>query len=162
MKAFSILSMLPVAVVTTQAEAYSQPYNYRTSSAYHNLAESDRTKLDTISRDMTLLWDALDRYADDHDNRAPESLDDLVPLYLKALPKDPFATKESATTERNGYYQSSLEGYGYGYRQGQGRSWITSSVGLPNFPYLAERGNVGLYLPKGMWISGRQPTARER
>ena len=160
MKAFSILSMLPVAVVTTQAEAFAQPYNYRTSAAYHKLAESDREKLDAVSCDMTLLWGALDRYADDHDERAPESLDDLVPQYLKKLPKDPFATTETAS-EKSGYYQPSLEGYGYGYRQGQGRSWITSSVGLPNFPYLVERGNIGLSLPKGTWLSGRQPAFLE-
>lgn len=162
MKAMTILSMLPVAVVTTQqVEVYAQPYNYRMSSAYQSLSETERDKLDTVTREMTLLWGALDRYADDHNNQAPESLNQLVPLYLKELPKDPFATEETASGERGTNYRKSLDGYGYWYRQGQGRSWIISSVGLPEFPYLAERGNVGLYLPKGTWISGFQPRISE-
>lgn len=162
MKALTIYSMLPVAVVTTQVETYAQPYNYRTSSAYRKLTDGDRDRLDTVTRDMTLLWGALDRYADDHDGRVPESLDNLVPRYLNKLPKDPFATDDSATEERGANYRASLNGYGYWYRPGPGRSWIISSAGLPQFPYLAERGNVGLYLPKGTWISGFQPTYRDR
>jgi len=162
MKALTIFSMLPVAVVTTQAETYAQPYNFRASAAYQQLSAADKTKLETATRDMTLLWGALDRYADDHNGLTPASLDDLVPRYLKELPKDPFATKESANEDRGDTYRASLDGYGYWYRQGQGRSWIVSSVGLPQFPYLAERGNVGLYLPKGTWISGFQPAVSVR
>jgi hypothetical protein len=161
MKALTIFSMLPVAVATTQVALSAQPYNFWKSSAYQQLSESDRTNLEKVTRDMTLLWGALDRYADDHDGRAPESLDDLVPRYLQELPRDPFATKESATKDRGKIYRASLDGYGYWYRRGQGRSWIISSVGLPQFPYLAERGNVGLYLPKGTWISGFQPVISE-
>ena len=70
----------------------------------------------------------------------------------------PFATKTSAAEKEIRPYLPSLDGYGYRYRQGQGRSWITTSVGLPKFPYLAQRGNVSLYMPKGIWLSGRQPS----
>jgi hypothetical protein len=34
---------------------------------------------------------------------------------------------------------------------------VIASVGLPQFPYLAERSNVGLYVCKGIWISGHNP-----
>jgi hypothetical protein len=37
-------------------------------------------------------------------------------------------------------------------RREQERAWVISSVGLPDFPYLAERGNVGLYVCKGVWV----------
>jgi hypothetical protein len=35
--------------------------------------------------------------------------------------------------------------------------WIIRSVGLPRFPYLAER-NFGLYIHKGTWLSGINPS----
>lgn len=35
---------------------------------------------------------------------------------------------------------------------------LIASVGLPDFPYLAARGNIGLYICKGTWISGINPS----
>ena len=34
---------------------------------------------------------------------------------------------------------------------------VLSSQGLSSFPYLAARGNIGLYVCKGIWISGINP-----
>ena len=129
------------------------PYNFRTSPQYKDLSADDRGKLDTVHNDFNLLWGALHRFASEHNDAVPMSLEDLVPRYLKSLPKDPFATATTAAKTDLGIYRSSLGGYGYHYCRGKGQSWIVASVGLPDFPYLAERGNVGLYLPKGRWIS---------
>jgi hypothetical protein len=93
-------------------------------------------------------------YIREHKNRAPENLEALVPRYLKELPKDPFATDKTAAQKDPGYKIRSLNGWGYWYRQGSGDAFIIYSVGLPDFPYLAESGNVGLYLARGNWVSG--------
>ena len=79
----------------------------------------------------------------------------LVPAYLKELPRDPFATKSAAKKDL-GHYKPSLDGFGYRYRPGQGNAFLLSSVGLPGFPYPAERGNVDLYIAKGFWTGGGQ------
>lgn len=129
------------------------PYNFRTSPQYKALSADDRGKLDAVHNDFNLLWGALHRFASEHNDAVPMSLEDLVPRYLKSLPKDPFATAITAAKTDLGIYRSSLGGCGYHYCRGKGQSWIVASVGLPDFPYLAERGNVGLYLPKGRWIS---------
>ncbi|MFG0328230.1 MAG: hypothetical protein ACF8SC_13305 [Phycisphaerales bacterium JB037] len=139
-----------------------EPYNFRESEAYRALSGEDRRMLDQVHRDMVLLWGALDMYADDHNGKAPEKLEDLVPIYLDSLPIDPFAGRRALLADAQledplPGYRSSLNGIGYHFRQGRGRSWIIASVGLPEFPYLAERGNIGLYLPKGTWLSGMQP-----
>jgi hypothetical protein len=103
---------------------------------------------------------ALDRYADEHNGNPPEKLEQLVPGYLVELPTDPFAT-ETTKEEKSKYNTSSLDGRGYRYRIGSmimsegvdtRRSWVLASVGLPKFPYLAERGNIGLYIAKGIWL----------
>jgi hypothetical protein len=134
-------------------------YDYRASPAYAALPPAQRLQIDQVHRDMVLLWGALDLYADHNSGRPPAALDQLVPLYLQELPRDPFATDEAAAATMADLlpYTSSCGGWGYRYRLGRGRSWIIASVGLPDFPYLADRGNIGLYLPKGTWISGRQP-----
>ena len=86
----------------------------------------------------------------------PACLSFLVPLYLKELPRDPFATKESAEQKNLGSYTPSCGGYGYRYWPGTGNAFVLCSVGLPKFPYLAERGNVSLYIAKGYWTGGGQ------
>jgi hypothetical protein len=102
-----------------------------------------------------LIWGALDLYCDEHDG-PPESLDALVPNFLRELPSDPFATAESIAEEQKpGGYTPSKKGAGYHYLKGssKNRAWIIRSVGLPKFPYLGEN-NFGLYICKGTWISG--------
>jgi hypothetical protein len=98
-------------------------------------------------------------YADAHQGNPPETLDDLVPGYLAELPSDPFATQETASAKATHGYTQSKGGVGYRYKRGApgNRAWVIASVGLPDFPYLAERGNVGLYVCKGTWISGKNP-----
>ena len=107
-----------------------------------------------------MLWGALDRYADDHDGNPPKKLERLVPGYLAELPTDPFATK-ATRQEKPKHHTPSKDGWGYRYRIGSmiqtsgvdtRRSWLLVSVGLPQFPYLAERGNIGLYICKGIWL----------
>jgi len=120
-------------------------YDFRATEAYRALTAVDRDALEQVQRDFNLLWGALDRYADEHGGAPPERLADLTPRYLLRLPVDPFASGEE---------------HGYGYRRGSpgNRAWVLSSRGLPSFPYLAARGNVGLYVCKGIWISGINPT----
>ncbi len=136
-------------------------YDFRGTPQYEALTEAEREKLEAVHRDFTLLWGALDRYADDHSGEAPKSLSDLTPRYLRELPADPFATKATAEETDFPYYKPSNNGYGYRYRQGVKRSWVISSVGLADFPYLSSKGNISLYIAKGRWISGRQPTGHE-
>jgi len=139
------------------ALAGEKPYNFRTHDAYQKLSDTDKQRLEQVHRDFVLLWGALDMYADYHNGNLPETLDELVPECLGELPSDPFVTEPKNLKES--YYQPSKKGYGYQYRKGSpgNRAWIVASVGLPDFPYLAERGNIGLYLCKGTWLSGINP-----
>ncbi len=134
--------------------AKEKPYDFRASAAYAKLSGTDRQRLEQADRDFVLLWGALDMYGDDHEGRLPASLDELIPRYLAELPADPFANQP--TPGDKPAYVPSKKGMGYGFRPGAAgnRAWIISSVGLADFPYLAERGNVGLYRCKGTWISG--------
>ena len=134
-------------------------YDFRASEAYKQLAPADRQQLEQVRRDQALLWGALDMYADEHNSDVPVSLDALAPRYLAELPKDPFATAQTAAENEAPGYAKSKDGWGYRYKRGApgNRAWVISSVGLPDFPYLAEHGNVGLYICKGMWISGKNP-----
>ena len=129
-------------------------YDFRARAEYAALTLDQREKLEQVDRDFVLLWGALDMYADDHGGRPPQTLDALAPRYLAQLPKDPFATETTAATDVPKGYQPSLNGYGYRYCGGPIRAWIISSVGLPRFPYLAPRGNFGLYRGKGEWSGG--------
>lgn len=158
MKRLALALMLLVTASVAHAEDKKRMYDFRKTPQYKALSDTDRERLEIVHRDFTLLWGALDRYADEHAGMAPKSLSDLVPRYLRELPDDAFATKDTAAEQNIRYYIPSKDGYGYRYRQGVKRSWIVSSVGLPDFPYLAKRGNVSLYLPKGTWLSGRQST----
>jgi hypothetical protein len=120
--------------------------------------------LEQVHRDLVLIWGALDMYADEHDGSPPTSLDELVPRYLAELPADAFASRETSTLNLEHGYIPSRNGSGYRFKRGSSgnRAWVISSVGLPEFPYLAEKGNVGLYLCKGTWISGKNPTVIKR
>jgi RNA polymerase sigma factor (sigma-70 family) len=131
-------------------------YDFRSSPSYQALKPEQRQALEQVHRDFVLLWGALDMYAEEHQGRVPQRLEDLVPRYLKDLPRDPFATEATAAEKEVAPYTPSLGGWGYRYRPGQGNSFIVASVGLPEFPYLAEKGNVGLHQLKGLWLSGRQ------
>jgi hypothetical protein len=135
------------------------PYKFRNSEAYERLPKSDKAKLETVHRDLILLWGALDMYADHNYGEPPETLDQLVPAYLAELPKDPFADANTAADPNLHHAAPSANGWGYRYKPGArgNRAWCISSVGLPNFPYLAPRGNFGLYQCKGTWISGENP-----
>jgi hypothetical protein len=146
----------PVGLRFVTVEA---PYDFRKSEAYARLTAADRDKLEQVRRDQVLLWGALDMYADDHGGNPPTNLDELTPRYLKELPSDPFATEASAAERDLHGYSRSRNGLGYRYRRGApgNRAWVIASVGLPEFPYLADRGNVGLYVGKGTWLSGINP-----
>jgi hypothetical protein len=156
MKRILLLAFLSLAASLPGAD---QPYDFRASEAYQALPAADRQRLDQVHRDLVLLWGALDMYADHHNGKLPASLDDLVPVYLAELPADPFATRQTAAEELRYGKIRSKEGWGYHFRPGApgNRAWVLSSVGLPEFPYLAARGNVGLYICKGTWISGMNP-----
>ncbi len=138
----------------------SERYNFRESEAYRLLSNEDKTKLEQVHCDLTMLWGALDRYCDDHDGNPPKMLEELVPGYLKELPTDPFATR-ATKEEKPTANMPSKGGWGYRYRIGSmisspsidtRRSWVLVSVGLPRFPYNAKRNNIGLYICKGIWL----------
>ena len=150
-----ILTLLSLALFLVAAD---KPYDLRASDAYRQLSASDRQRLEQVHRDLVLLWGALDIYADNNNGNLPASLDELVPRYLAELPSDPFATQETASVQPN-YAIPSKNGMGYRFRKGSpgNRAWVISSVGLTDFPYLAKTGNVGLYICKGTWLSGRNP-----
>jgi hypothetical protein len=158
MRSISILLFAAVCLSCGGYAVAENPYNFRESETYRKLSKGDQEKLDQVHRDFMMLWGAVDQYTDHHEGKLPETLDQLTPYYLSELPTDPFATSETA---KNGpkYYTKSKDGWGYRYRKGSpgNRAWIFSSVGLPDFPYLAERSNYGLYMCKGMWISGTNP-----
>src|SRR6516164_6579123 len=139
-------------------------YDFRKSDAYGQLVPADRERLEQVRRDQALLWGALDMYADEHNGEVPELLDTLVPRYLAEQPKDPFAAAQTAAENEAPGYAKSKEGWGYRYKRGApgNRAWVLSSVGLPDFPYLAEHGNVGLYICKGVWISGKNPVVAKQ
>jgi hypothetical protein len=159
MKRILYLAFLAFAVSLSGAD---KPYDFRASSVYSQLPAADRLRLEQVQRDFVLLWGALDMFADAHGRNPPERLDDLDPLYLTELPSDTFATPETANPREMDSYTRSKDGWGYRYRRSSpcNRGWVISSVGLPEFPYLAEQGNVGLYRCKGIWISGFQPCHR--
>lgn len=139
----TLAALLGVLLVAVSAARADGRYDFRDTDAYRALAPADRDRLERVELDLTTLWGALDRYADEHGGNPPEGLDELVPHFLLRLPRDPFAEG----------------GASYGYRRGApgNRAWVVSSAGLPDFPYLAARGNVGLYRCKGTWISGINP-----
>lgn len=126
-------------------EAAQDRYDFRNTGAYRALSDDDRNKLEQVHRDFVLLWGALEMYCDVY-AEPPESLEKLTPLILRELPIDPFTAADAK--DRN-----------YKLRKGApgNRAWVISSTGLSSFPYLAERGNVGLYICKGTWISGNNP-----
>jgi hypothetical protein len=156
MKRILLLAFLSLTVLLAAAE---KPYDFRASDAYGKLSTADRQRLEQVHRDLVLLWGALDMYADEHNGKLPSTLDELVPKYLVELPSDPFATQQTASNQVTNNYTHSKGGMGYRFMRGApgNRAWVISSVGLADFPYLAERGNVGLYVGKGTWISGINP-----
>jgi hypothetical protein len=109
---------------------------------------------------LVLLWGALDMYAEAHGGKTPKTLDALVPRYLTELPSDPFATPQTAKDSNIGVFTPSKGGLGYRYISGSpftmvgsdNRGWSISSIGLPDFPYLAKQGNHGLGVAKGLWL----------
>lgn len=147
---------LALTLLTISPVAAEKQYDFRDSDAYHRLTAADKQRLEQVHRDLVLLWGALDMYADEHNGKLPETLDGLVPRYLIELPSDPFATKQTASIKTT-FDTPSKNGMGYRFRSGTlgNRAWVIRSVGLTDFPYLAKRGNVGLYCAKGTWISGR-------
>jgi len=155
----TILYLLVFCMLPTTIAIAEKPYNFRASKAYRKLPTKEQDGLEQVHRDFMMLWGALDRYADSHDEDPPNTLDQLVPYYLESLPKDPFVTDVTVQQKDTDYYQLSKAGWGYRYRKGShgNRAWCLSSVGLKDFPYLAPKGNIGLYICKGDWISGVNP-----
>jgi WD40 repeat protein len=135
----------------------SEEYDFRKSAEYAALSAEDRSRIEQVHRDLTLLWGALDQYVYDNDGSSPPSLNALVPVYLDELPKDPFATKASADAAPPGRFLPSLDGWGYRYLRGHSGCWIIRSVGrsLPrfhDFPRIWQR----LGETKGEWGIGGQ------
>jgi hypothetical protein len=150
--AFAALLLMGCAATVFAAD--DSWYDFRSTPQYAALSPDDCEKLEQVHHDFALLWGALDMYADAHGGKPPYSLDALVPRYLSQLPSDPFATDTSAAKDVPKGYKASLDGRGYRYCGAPIRAWIVSSVGLPRFPYLAKRGNYGLYRCKGDWAGG--------
>jgi hypothetical protein len=161
MRYIALLLMCTCLTLIAKHATTAERYDFRNAKAYTSLSQTDRGKLEQVHRDFMMLWGALDRYADDHGGQPPEKLDQLVPGYLAELPSDPFATKKTSA-EKPKHGTVSKGGWGYRYTRGPmfrtvgedhgNRSWVISSVGLPEFPYLAKRGNIGLYVAKGIWL----------
>jgi hypothetical protein len=151
--------ILAFASLTILLAAAEKPYDFRTSAAYGKLSPADKQRLEQVHHDLVLLWGALDMYADQHGGTLPSTLDALVPKYLAELPSDPFATQQTTSSQWRDDYTQSRGGMGYRLLKGApgNRAWCITSVGLPDFPYLASSGNVGLYVCKGVWISGVNP-----
>ncbi len=166
MRFITVVILCACFTFTTRYASSKERYNFRKSEAYKQLSKGDRERLEQVNRDLTMLWGALDRYADDHDGNPPKKFELLVPGYLAELPTDPFATK-ATKEEKPKHNTPSKDGWGYRYPIGSmlqfsgpdnrlsgpdnRRSWVLASVGLPQFPYLAERGNMGLHILKGLW-----------
>jgi hypothetical protein len=140
--------LLTCALASSNYCQAEERYDFRNSAAYKALSLEDRRSLEQVDRDFVLLWGALDMYAQDHDHKAPASLDNLVPRYLLELPSDPFATKKSAAETETGRYTKSKEGFGYRYEAGPGDWFVISSVGLKDFEY--RNGNIGLFRVRGI------------
>ncbi len=156
---YGVLGIVVSGGVLTAAE----PYQFRRSRAYMTLADEDRIKLEIVHRDFLMLWGALDMYADQNGGQCPRALKSLVPDYLLELPRDPFATDETAKGNVPPGYKSSVNGLGYLYKRGVegNRAWCLASVGMPTFPYYTAGGQAGLYLCKGTWINGKNSVAEQ-
>ena len=92
MRAIASFCMLSLLLCGTLFAA--ERYNFRTSAAYRALKPAEREKLEQVHRDFVLLWGALDMYAEENQGQVPDELSELVPGYLKDLPRDPFATTQ--------------------------------------------------------------------
>jgi hypothetical protein len=143
-------------IVFSQTLRAETLYRFRRGGAYKRLSDEDRIKLEIVHRDFLLLWGALDRYVDHHDGRCPRTLRSLVPDYLLELPRDPFATEQTAKASLPRGFKPSINGYGYRYKPGTAgnRAWYLESVGLPKFPYFSSSARLGLYVYKGQWRNG--------
>jgi hypothetical protein len=65
MQALSIGLIACLATCPSASGHDREPYDFRTSDQYAALSGADRDKLETVNRDLVLLWGALDMYADD-------------------------------------------------------------------------------------------------
>ena len=157
MKFFVVAAALCSAWLSTPRVEMEEWYDFRATQQYADLTVEERASLEGVQRDFVLLWGALDLYVRGNRGRSPERLELLVPRYLKELPRDPFATPLTRAEGDLHGSKPSLDGWGYRYRQGIDDTFVISSVGLRQFPYLAAKGNVGLYIARGDWISGVQP-----
>lgn len=127
-------------------------YDFRATSAFTRLSAEQKAWLEHVNADLALLKEALQKYAKEHDGRGPKDLESLVPRYVAVLPQDPFATTSTASQEPREGVASSLGGWGYALYENSFFVGV-SSVGLPDFPYGAER-SYGLHcsaLVKPSW-----------
>jgi len=137
------------------AHEEADEYDFRKSAEYAALSAENRRRVEQVHRDLTLLWGALDRYVYDHDGSSPANLNSLVPFYLGELPKDPFATKDSAAAAPPGNFLPSLDGWGYRYHRGRSGTWMLRSVGLSKFSDSARIRQL-LGQTKGTWMAGSE------
>ena len=136
------------------------PFDFRNTDAYGQLAEDARFKLEAVNHDFILLWGALDKYAHDHGGQLPSSLENLVPHYILDLPRDPFAAERVVAPDEDTVHPSPEGALNYTYRPGRpgngvwgNRAWIVRSIGLPDFPYRSDNGG-GLSIVRGSWRRG--------
>jgi hypothetical protein len=153
MRSLAIAAVIWMAANVCIAADTCGDYDFRSSEQYAALSDTDREALEAVHSDLMLLWGALDMYADEHGHKGPDTLEQLVPHYLRELPRDPFASEASAAEDIKPR-KPSCGGWGYRYQPTGTQAWVISSVGLPRFPYLAKEGNIGLYRAKGDWYGG--------
>lgn len=142
-------------------------YDFRESDEYRALDDLSRERLATVVADFDELEAALNAFMNDHDGDPPETLSNLVPKYMKALPRDPFANPRQAVPIWLKHHKRSLDGLGYLYLMRGKRetiesydllvfgtapgAWEIVSVGLLGFPLRYEVSNRGLIRAQGYW-----------
>jgi len=160
-----VFAIVAVNLGTASAQTEA-PYDCTQSTDYRNLDGASRTKLHQAIDDLASLASALDSFMSDHRGQPPQSLDELVPVYIASLPMDPFA---GSAVSADGKWKQSLGGSGYLYQRRKGPAyevswspefaihtldgtWKIKSIGLPNFPlrYRSKNGR-GLIRTRGYW-----------
>ena len=162
------LQALAVVLATFASAQADEPaaYDHRQSVEYRALDVAVRTKLNQVVQDFAAIEAAIIKFMAAHQGQPPQSLDELVPRFLAALPQDPFANSKA---ELPGNWQRSLDGKGYLYQQRPGPvfvsswetpikwqqldgAWQIKSAGLMNFPLrYASKNGRGLLRTKGYW-----------
>jgi len=159
----TILAVALAVPATSDAmdRAEKEPYDYHKSEAYSKLTKDQQKRMAVAEKRLKKIQASLHKYSDDYNGNAPTSLELLVPKYLDKLPKDPFATKESAAEKAEDIKPllHSVDGRGFRYRSGRARSWWLYSVGLRDFPFRYDsKNNTGVGYVQGYWHGPAQFT----